>query len=297
MTGTDPGPAPIAASDGPVVLVAPAKLTLSLRVVGVRPDGYHLLESEMVSLDLADTLLVRSGDRLTVRPGDPDGEDPTDAPAIGAESPGTRGRDGVPGGAGNLVSGALRALDRRADIELIKRVPPGAGLGGGSADAAAVLRWAECRDPEVALNLGADVPFCVTGGRALVRGIGEQIEPLPYEDRAFTLLLLPFGMDTAAVYRAWDRMASDRPTPPGTVTGQIPGGNDLEAAALQVDHRLAGWKAVFADATNREPRLAGSGSTWFVEGSPEELGIDSRFVALGAERARVVGTRTVPAVG
>jgi hypothetical protein len=81
----------------------------------------------------------------------------------------------------------------------------GAGLGGGSADAAAILRWAGCSDLEMASALGADVPFCVAGGRARVRGIGESVTALAHQDREFTLLLPPFGMDTAAVYRAWDR--------------------------------------------------------------------------------------------
>ncbi|MGH9080867.1 MAG: 4-(cytidine 5'-diphospho)-2-C-methyl-D-erythritol kinase [Acidimicrobiales bacterium] len=271
----------------PVEMVAPAKLTLSLKIVGVRPDGYHLLESEMVTLDLADTLVMGEGDGLTV----------TAASIGGSSRIGERDRpdgDRVPIGPDNLVRRALRAVGRLADVDLVKRVPPGAGLGGGSADAAAVLRWAGCHDPEVALSLGADVPFCLTGGRALVRGVGEDVEPLPYEERAFTLLLLPFGMNTAAVYRAWDGMAS--PGQSGGETGAAgDGANDLEGPALRVDEHLGRWQRAFAAASGRVPRLAGSGSTWFVEGTLEELGLAGRFLHLGDERARLVEVRTVPA--
>ncbi len=295
-TGHDPS----AAGSLPVTLVAPAKLTLSLRVVGVRADGYHLLDSEMVSLDLADQLVVRPGDGLWVRPGDAGPEEPSgeeESGAGGRAAAGVAGVEGVPPGPGNLVSRALRAVGRRADVELVKRVPAGAGLGGGSSDAAAVLRWAGCADPEVALALGSDVPYCLRGGRARVGGIGEHVEPLPHEDRAFTLLLLPFGMDTGAVYRAWDAMAPNRSSVQAHGPAGTPGINDLETAAVEVDRRLSGWKAVFAEATGRVPTLAGSGSTWFVEGTPTELGLSTGLLELGRATARVVGSRTVPGFG
>ncbi len=90
---------------------------------------------------------------------------------------------GVPAGDDNLVRRALAAAGRQAFVRLYKRIPAGAGLGGGSADAAAVLRWAGVTDLTVAARLGADVPFCLIGGRARVRGVGEQVEPLPVRRR------------------------------------------------------------------------------------------------------------------
>jgi 4-diphosphocytidyl-2-C-methyl-D-erythritol kinase len=248
-------------------VLAPAKLTLSLRVTGVRPDGYHLLESEMVTLDLADTLVIEEAT---------DGRSGPNPPAGGIlsidphpDGPWTdRDHDPIPLGPENLVNRALMAVDRTASVAISKRVPPGAGLGGGSADAAAILRWAGCSDLELAAGLGADVPFCVTGGRAMVGGVGEMVRPLPYEQRRFTLLLVPFGVDTAAVYRAWDRLAArGGPTAPDEST------NDLEAAALSVEPRLGRWKKHLEGLTGRRAHLAGSGSTWFVEGSTEELGL------------------------
>ena len=226
---------------------APAKLTLSLRVTGVRADGYHLLDAEMVTLDLGDVLEIGDGDGLDV---------------VG------RYAEGVPVGEENLVRRALAVVGRRAHVRLDKRVPAGAGLGGGSADAAAVLRWAGCMDVDVAARLGADVPFCLVGGWARVRGVGEAVERLPFLDRTFTLLLPPLAVNTASVYRAWDDLGG-----PAAGAGS---GNDLEAAALAVAPELAQWRDRLAGATGRRPQLAGSGGTWFVEG---EFPGDDRIVA------------------
>ena len=228
-------------------LTAPAKLTLSLRITGRRPDGYHLVEAEMVTLDLADRLVVEPGDGLIIR------DAGAGIPAGGEEPSAAE----VPAGGDNLVVRALDLVGRRARVTLHKSIPPGAGLGGGSADAAAILRWAGFDDERRAAGLGADVAFCLRGGRARVRGIGEIIEPLDYQRRTFTLCTPPFGCSTAAVYRAWDELGG----PVG------PAGNDLEAAALAVEPRLAGVRDALAAATGQRPRLAGSGSTWFVEGA------------------------------
>lgn len=237
---------------------APAKLTLSLRVTGVRGDGYHLLDAEMISLDLSDGLNFTDGDGLEV---------------VNC----TLGGQAVGSGEDNLVRRALRAAGRRAHVRLQKRIPPGAGLGGGSADAAAVLRWAGVSDMVVAAELGADVPFCLVGGRARVSGVGEVVEPLAFEDRSFVLALLPFGIATAAVYGAWDEL------------GRRPGGgsNDLEQAAVAVEPRLALWRDHLNEVSGQEPRLAGSGSTWFLEGSLRSLGLEERM-ELAGEHARLL---------
>jgi len=268
------------------VWTAPAKLTLTLRVTGVRSDGYHLLESEMVTLDLSDTLEIEE----TEQAGSGDGGLVVDVDWPG----GVEGwRDLTIGPeADNLVTRALAAADRTAAVRLVKRIPPGAGLGGGSADAAAVLRWAGCDDRDTAAALGADVPFCVIGGRARVSGVGEVVVPLPFEDRSFVLVLPPFGVETAAVYRAYDRLASEGKLPEaGTVA------NELEAPALVVEPRLAGWRSVLEEVTGRPARLAGSGSTWFVEGSAAELGVeDRRWLELEGRRAPLVTTRTSPSL-
>jgi 4-diphosphocytidyl-2-C-methyl-D-erythritol kinase len=263
------------------VVLAPAKLTLSLRVTGVRPDGYHVLDAEMVSLDLADELTFSEGSGLEIVDARPGAGTPSVAPQApaggGALQPGLPAAPGlppgVPAGDDNLVRRALRAVGRDAHVRLVKRIPAGGGLGGGSADAAAVLRWAGYDDVALAATLGADVPFCLRGGRARVSGIGDRLDPLPFVERTFTLVTPPFGCSTVAVYRAWDALGG--PTAAGP--------NDLEPAALSVEPGLARWRDRLGDATGQAPVLAGSGSTWYVEGAYPGAG-------------RVVA-RTVPAYG
>lgn len=248
-------------------LCAPAKLTVSLRITGVRADGYHELDAEMVTVSLADELVLdEEGTGLTV----------VDDGWMRASS--------LAEGQDNLVARALAACGRRAAVRLVKRIPLGAGLGGGSADAGAILRWAGVSDPALAARLGADVPFCVVGGRARVGGVGERVSPLDFERRDYLLLLPPFGVDTAAVYQAWDAEPAHE------------GPNELTAAALAVEPRLARWRDAFGDLVGAQPRLAGSGSTWFVEGGPAEAGTaDAPMLRLGAESARLVRAHTVPA--
>ncbi len=229
------------------VVLAPAKLTLSLRITGVRGDGLHLIDGEMVTVDLADELTFADGDALVV---------------VGASGLPVLADDD------NLVRRALRAVGRSAHVTLTKAIPAGAGLGGGSADAAAVLRWAGVEDLGLAISLGADVAFCVRGGRARVTGMGEILEPLPFEGRTFTLSTPPFGCSTPAVYRAWDQL--------GGPTAEGP--NDLEPAALAVEPRLAEWRDRLAAASGQAPVLAGSGSTWFVPGSFPEAGTVVRTI-------------------
>lgn len=226
------------------VLTAPAKLTLTLRITGVRDDGFHLIDAEMVTVDLADTLTLTEGSGLDIV--DPDG-DPVE----------------LAGDGDNLVERALDLVRHQRRVRLDKRIPAGAGLGGGSADAAAILRWAGYDDLVGASTIGADVAFCLVGGRARVSGIGEIVEPLAFEPRTFTLCTPPFGCSTPAVYAAWDRL--------GGPTG--PHGNDLEPAALDAEPRLAAIRDELAQATGQVPRLAGSGSTWFVEGEFAEAGV------------------------
>jgi len=219
-----------------VIVEAPAKLTRTLRITGVRDDGYHLIDAEMVTLVLADTLTI-----------DPDGA------GLTADGPFAAG---VPLDGGNLVEQALRLAGRTAGIHLRKEIPHGGGLGGGSADAAAVLRWAGYGDLVGASRLGADIAFCLCGGRARVRGIGEVIDPLPPIALEFTLVVPPLVVSTPAAYRAWDELGG--PTADGP--------NDLEHAAIAVVPELARWRDRIGDLAGTAPTLAGSGATWFVDG-------------------------------
>src|ERR1044071_6422848 len=150
---------------------APAKLNLFLHVTGRRPDGYHLLQSVFMLIDWADTLHVERRDDGALRRHD-----------LGAAPP-----------ADDLCLRAARLLQQAAatafgaDIDIDKRVPAGARLGGGSSDAATTLlalnrlwelNWPRERLADLALSLGADVPFFVHGRNAFVQGIGERVEPV-----------------------------------------------------------------------------------------------------------------------
>ena len=237
-----------------ITVLAHAKLTLTLRVTGVRDNGYHLIEAEMVSLEWADTLTI-----------DPDGE------GITADGPFAAG---MPLDEHNLVAKALRLAGRSAAVHLHKAIPHGGGLGGGSSDAAAVLRWAGYTDLAGASRVGADVSFCLVGGRARVRGIGELVEPLEFPPVEFTLVVPPLTISTPAAYRAWDELGGPRADGP----------NDLEPAALLVEPQLAVWRDRIREAAGVAPRLAGSGATWFLEGH--------HSLAAALPEAIVVHTRT-----
>jgi len=255
-------------------LFAPAKLTRSLRIVGVRADGYHLLKTEMASLDLADELEIEDG---------ADGLEIIDEVAWvggGAPADGLRsdiaddtGAGTVPADQANIVSKALAAVGRRARVRLRKRIPAGAGLGGGSSDAAAVLRWAGALDPATAAALGADVPFCVLGGRARVGGIGDQIEPLGFEAFSVVLVTPALSVSTPEVYRCWDALGGP----------QGESGNDLEPAALVVEPLLLWWRDLISAVADERPCLAGSGGTWYLERAPE---VASSLAAEMAEAVR-----------
>jgi ribosomal RNA small subunit methyltransferase A/4-diphosphocytidyl-2C-methyl-D-erythritol kinase len=255
------------------VIEAPAKLTLSLRVTGAREDGYHLIDSVMTSLDLCDEIRVSE-----LRTSSATSDEGVVASRSHLEFIGPYA-DGIPTDSTNLVHRALDFVERSAAVSATKNIPHGGGLGGGSTNAAAIIRWAGRTSPDdvtASASIGADVPFCVRGGRAIVRGIGEVIEPLPYVDEEFTLVVPPLRVSTPAVYRAWDELGG----PHGD------NGNDLEPAAIRVEPELAQWRDRIHRACGIRPTLAGSGATWFVPGHHPEL-----VEALPDAEVRLVRTR------
>ena len=240
-------------------LHAPAKLTFSLRVTGTRPDGYHLISAEMATIDLVDTVEITESGTSSLD---------VDGPFAA----------GVPTDGTNLVMKALGLAGRTARIRVTKNIPNGGGLGGGSADAAAVLRWAGFGDLPAAAAVGADIPFCMVGGRAEVSGIGETVRPLPHEDRKVTLVIPPLHVSTPAVYRMWDELG-------GPTTHPV---NHLTEAALAVEPELAVWRDRIGQAAGAEPVLAGSGATWFLHGH-------HAHIADALHGATVITTNTRPA--
>ncbi len=269
--------------------VAPAKVNLGLRITGQRPDGNHELESVFLPLDLGDEVELEvaparlSSVALTLHPG----------PV-----------EGVPGDASNLAYRAAEAFLEVAGragcigsvrIRLQKRIPAAAGLGGGSSDAGVVLRSLARLFPaalsakalgELALDLGADVPFFLDPRPARVSGIGERIEPLTGWP-AFSLVLANPGLPlaTAEVFRVFDALHLDRclertpldprllslgPGPTRTGVDATPAlawshllENDLESAAIRLCPPVARLREQLRGAGARAVGMSGSGPTLF----------------------------------
>lgn len=248
-------------------LRAPAKINLALEVLGDLPGGYHEIDSIFATLDLADELHWRDSAQTALRlSGQPAGLE-------------------ISAGEDNLVLRALRALESACarslplDIELIKRIPAGGGLGGGSADAAALLYGVNRSHglglsarqlQQLAAPLGADVAFGVLGGVARGTGKGDQLQPLPIPpSRKLLLILPPFFCPTGQVYKAWD---AHRPRPAAGFSERLSAalpeggweqwlGNDLEPAAALVQPQLAEIRQALLDRGWGPVLLCGSGST------------------------------------
>ena len=261
----------------PVAARAHAKINLDLRVLGTRADGFHDLEALTVS---------------TTAPHDEVLLEAADAPRVRVSGPFAAG---VPTDDTNLVRRALQLLDRTMSVDLTKGIPSGAGLGGGSADAAAVLA-ALGGTVEDAAALGSDVPFCLHRLPAWMRGRGEVIEPI--DDLApldLVVVAPPFACSTHAVYRAWDTLGGPRSersidAPPG-----VPGPfvNDLEPAAETVEPRLAEFRRHLEAVVERPAWLCGSGSAyaaWFTDAAAAAAAAQRAQEAFGVERAWVART-------
>ena len=253
---------------GAAVRYAHAKVNLWLNVVGRRPDGYHLLDSLVAFVDLADTLDVRPSDRLSLELAGPQ------AAGLAADPD-------------NLVLKAARLLaDRagvapRATIRLGKHIPVAAGLGGGSADAAAALRalselWRVALPEEelfdLAASLGADVPMCLAGHTALVSGIGERLQPAPALPPTAILLVNPgTPLPTRDVFEA-RRGPFSTAVPvtqpwrnlPELVTALVRRGNDLSDAAISLRPAIAEVLTFLHNSRGaRYAAMSGSGATCF----------------------------------
>ena len=198
-------------------LAAYAKINWTLDILGARPDGYHLMDMLMQTVSLCDLLWMEEAEDLTLE-AVPGGADGAPRPAAGD----SLSSEVVRYDASNLVYRAALLLRERcgvrrgARIRLAKRIPSGAGMGGGSADAAAALKglnalWglglSHAELLSLGLELGADVPFLLTGGLARVGGIGERIQPLAPAPEVWLVLVQPCeGLSTREVFSAFDRL-------------------------------------------------------------------------------------------
>ena len=256
------------AAEAEIVEAAPAKLNLHLHVTGRRADGYHLLDSLVVFAGIGDVIRILPAAQLGLT-----GIGPFAATLPPAEE--------------NLVMKAARMLAAKfgikagAQLTLEKNLPPASGIGGGSADAAAAIR-ALCRLwqisssrpelAEIALGLGADVPVCLAGRAAIMRGIGETLSPPPPLPSAHVLLINPGqAVSTPAVFKArrgdFSKPAAFPASMPdaGALAAALKAlGNDLQAPAIELAPRIGD----VLEAIGRTPgvllaRMSGSGGTCF----------------------------------
>jgi 4-diphosphocytidyl-2-C-methyl-D-erythritol kinase len=239
--------------------LAYAKVNLSLRVGRRRSDGYHPLHSIFQSVSFTDRLELDH-----------------------SVHDGIVGVDGapVPDDERNLAWQAVLAVRRAVgatapvQVRLEKQIPAAAGLGGGSADAAAALHLARLfygapaeLVHELAPTLGSDVPFCVTGGTALVQGRGDVVDPLePIGGYALAVVVPPVELSTPEVFRVWDDLGgpegprlAESALPP-QLRDHSPVRNDLYPAAVAVAPELEGWRADLAERWGRVVTMSGSGA-------------------------------------
>lgn len=240
--------------------LAPAKINLALHVTGQREDGYHLLDSLVCFADIGDFLTLEGGDetRLSV---------------TGPMAP------GVPTGAGNLVMRAVQVFagDWNGLIGLEKHLPAAAGIGGGSADAAACIIMLsemlgrDLPEAEVLLSLGADVPVCAIGQTARMSGIGEVVDPV--EMPRFSALLVNPGVSVSTP-DIFARLRHRENTPLGDFPDTANGGgwikylqhqrNDLEGPAAELVPEISDvLDAIRRVETCQMARMSGSGATCF----------------------------------
>ncbi len=309
----------------PITVSAAAKLNLSLAVLARRPDGFHEIESLVVPVSLQDTLRVRAtaapGIRLRVRFG---GRLATRAGKSLAVD--------VPTDDTNLVVRSARLLadeigidvDRGPglDVDLVKRIPSGSGLGGGSSDAAAVLMAAAQvwhadlpreRLAAIGAKIGSDVPLFFAGGAALVTGRGEGIEPVTGIPALHAVIARPTaGLSTAAVYGRCvpepGRVGQAATLAAALTAGRFRGAmpllhNSLEAPARAMCDAVRLLLEQFERAGAARPLLTGSGSACFalVRSAAEARGIAARLDAAGwpgvfAVRLRPRGRSAQPLV-
>ncbi len=241
---------------------AAAKVNLSLRIKAPDGSGLHPLLSLVQSFDRCDRLGASRAD-----------EDELDL-----------GEVDLPTGRDNLIWRAVDSLRSETGhrrplwFSLVKQIPVSAGLAGGSADAAAALVTAasllgipRATIMDVAIGVGADVPFCIQGGFSWMEGYGEELTPIRQvpTDYALAVVVPPFPLETPAVYRRWDEMGepagravASKHLPPSLRTfGPLV--NDLYPAALDLRPELGEWQAELAGAWESPVMLSGSGPSLF----------------------------------
>ena len=287
----------------PIRMRTNAKVNLFLRVLGLRADGYHEIETILHGIKLSDDIEIQPAatGRIDI--------DMSFADGLAGELP--RVEDNIVSMVANLL------VERGADnaglhVRLTKRIPIGAGLGGGSGNAAGVLvalneLWGTDIAPDELLRLagdvGADVPFCISGGTALATGRGDEITPLPGPgDMTFVLGLSSEPLYTRDVYSRWEPDESREAVGSAPITLALGGGdigeiasllhNDLEPAIFSIRPELAEKKEALVEAGALGAAVTGSGPTVFgVAASPDHAEDIASRTARYFDRTLVVGSQ------
>jgi 4-diphosphocytidyl-2-C-methyl-D-erythritol kinase len=259
-----------------------AKVNLTLEILGLRPDGYHDLRSVVLPISLADTIEVERAD-------------------------GVSSDTGIPG---DLCVKAAEALDVGARIRVVKRIPAGGGLGGGSADAAAVLVALNSlyglghspeRLAEIGAEVGSDVPALVLGhirrAPVLMEGRGERVSPLPAMPVDLVLVFPQVHSSTREVFSRWRPEPPSESAPTGLAAAALARGdiaalaaalaNDLEPSATSLHPEIAAALAALREEKPLAAAMTGSGSTVFalVRSPDEAAALAARLRARGFSAA------------
>ena len=300
-------------------LKAHAKINWTLDILGTRADGYHLMDMLMQSVDMHDTLLLEEADELTL-------EDASSAQAAqNGQISDALASEAVVYDESNLVYRAAKKLrdyagvKKGARMRLKKTIPSGAGMGGGSADAAAALRglcdlW-QIDVPEeellrIGLSLGADIPFMLTGGLARVGGIGEEITALSPAPRIHLVMLQPCGgLSTREVFGAFDALDPLLLARPDTdaarqalLSGNLPAlghamNNVLEGVSVKARPAIGEASAALEQLGAIRGMMTGSGSVVYgvfeSEQAANEAARQLRPIALGKGWGEVWTTFTL----
>jgi 4-diphosphocytidyl-2-C-methyl-D-erythritol kinase len=265
-----------------LVVPAPAKVNGFLHVTGRRADGYHTLESLFTLVDLADTLVLETrDDGEIVRAGEVAGVTEADDLALRAAR------------ALKAATGARLGVS----IAIDKAIPLGAGLGGGSSDAASVLLalnrlWSlKCSRAaliDIAAGLGADVPFFVFGETALARGIGERLVPMTMPTQHLVLAFPDAHVSTAAIFASPD-LTRSTPSAKMDVFSEGYGRNDLSGAACARHPAVAGALAALTK-VSPQARMTGSGACVYAPFAREALARDAARTMPAGSSVRIVRT-------
>lgn len=282
-----------------MLLTAHAKINWAISVNARRDDGYHMLDMLLHSVRFGDTLRIMPAAELTLT---------------------LHGKRTVPLDASNLAMRAALMLQsacgvtQGASIHLTKRIPVGAGMGGGSADAAAVLlglnrlwdlRLSGEELTPLAAKVGADVPFCLVGGLCRVQGIGDRLSPIACKTQHPLLIVQPCaGLSTQTVFTAYDKLSvpPKQPCIEGAAQALKHGdanalatsiGNALHAAALPLRPEIAACAQTLEHYGALRAQMTGTGSAVFGLFDSNEA-MDAAYAEVSRIWPKTIRTQTAP---